>query len=573
MGSKLRPVPLVAETRAYAVPQSLAPIDLRLDGNAGAHPPEWLFDELKRRGPEILRHYPSAKPLEELLSKSLSIEPEQVIVTAGGDDALDRACRAFLEPGREMILVQPTSETVKRYAGLAGATIVSVPWPLGALFPADAVCQKIGHQTAIIAVATPHNPSGAIATKEDLIRLSALAPSALLLVDLRYIEFADEDLTETVLSLPNAVAVRTFSKAWGLAGLRVGYAIGAAEVISWLRPAGAPYLMSAPSLLMAMLRLERDEGDQQQFVDRVRSERRQLADELRSLGVEAYSSQGNFVLACFSDAEWVRDALASLGIAVRLFSRRPELKSFLRISCPGRSKDFQRLVSALRAILSPSAVILDMDGVLADVSESYRRAIMETCKSYDVDLSRSEIKAAKALGNANNDWILTHRLLTTHGVETTLEEVTTRFEDLYQGSSERAGLRQSEQLIVSSVVIHKLAQTNTMAIVTGRPRADAERFLTEKQILDPFAYLVCMEDAPSKPDPAPVLLALRQLGVNSAWMVGDTPDDIRAARGAGVVPFGIVAPGDDPAEMTEILLRAGAARVLKSLEELKELIP
>ena len=84
---------------------------------------------------------------------------------------------------------------------------------------------------------------------------------------------------------------------------------------------------------------------------------------------------------------------------------------------------------------------------------------------------------------------------------------------------------------------------------------------------------MCLEDGPLKPDPAPVRLALERLGVEHAWLFGDTPDDVRAGRAAGVVPVGVVAPGEDRAAATETLLRAGAARVVENLQEIEEVMP
>jgi phosphoglycolate phosphatase-like HAD superfamily hydrolase len=106
--------------------------------------------------------------------------------------------------------------------------------------------------------------------------------------------------------------------------------------------------------------------------------------------------------------------------------------------------------------------------------------------------------------------------------------------------------------------------------VTGRPRIDAERFLAQHAIVPLFTGVICREDAPLKPDPAPVRAALESLNVSGAWMVGDTPDDITAARAAEVVPIGILAPGERDGTA---LRAAGAARVLNRIEELLQCLP
>ncbi len=273
-----------------------------------------------------------------------------------------------------------------------------------------------------------------------------------------------------------------------------------------------------------------------------------------------------------SNPVWVRDAAAGLGIALRLVSGEDGVACGLRITCPGNDADFARLENALRATLAPEALLFDMDGVLADVSQSYRAAIRETAKSFGVDVPPAEIAAAKAAEGANDDWTVTQRLLAAHGVDADLAEVTGRFEALYQGSAQRPGQRETETLIPTRACLQELAARLPLGIVTGRPRADAARFLARAGVADLFRVTVAREDAPLKPDPAPVRLALARLGVGSAWLVGDAPDDLRAARAAGVLPLGFLPPGA-AADATGWLHQAGAARVFTALDQLKELLP
>lgn len=425
----------------------------------------------------------------------------------------------------------------------------------------------------MIAVVSPNNPTGAAAKIDDLQRLARGAPNAILLVDLAYAEFADEDLTQCALALPNAIVVRTFSKAFGLAGLRVGYAMGNAVNIRRLASVGAPYPVSSVGLSAAIETLAIAPSRLAPKIARVADERAKLTQFLLDLGASPLASQGNFVLCKFADAEWVWNALAGLGISVRRFPARAELESALRITCPEDSTDFTRLLAGLRSTLKPRALLLDIDGVVADVGSSYREAIRQTASGYGVPISLADISAAKAEGNANNDWILTQRLLERAGVHATLSEVTARFESFYQGSDTSPGLRDNERLIPDRSLLQRLGAKLPVAAVTGRPRADFERFLDRFDLRSIFAASVCMEDAPAKPDPAPVLLALSRLGVSNAWMVGDTPDDIVASRSAGVVPLGVLAPGETALKSTAALESAGAARILTSLSELEAMIP
>ncbi|MHC4607308.1 MAG: aminotransferase class I/II-fold pyridoxal phosphate-dependent enzyme [Planctomycetota bacterium] len=550
--SGLKPSPRIAGRAAYRKPTPRYAIDLHLDGNEGAAPPAGLVDSLRDELPELMRRYPNPRALEERIAKLRGVGPERVIVTAGVDDAIDRAFRAMIDPGRQVILPEPTFAMFRQYATTAGADVVSIPWPEGP-YPTDKVLSAVRPETAVIVVVSPNSPSGAVVTAADLQKLSKAAPDKLILVDLAYVEFADVDLTDEVIKLPNAVAMRTLSKAWGMAGLRVGYAIGPAEVIGWMRTAGAPYANSTVSLALAAARLESGEREVRDFVAVVRKEREELT---RLLG--ALPSQANFVLAAFDNKDLVRDGLMSLGIAVR----DQGLENRLRITLPGDGPSFARLTSALGTVLEPEAILFDLDGVLADVSQSYREAILKTGEAFGVKLDPAEVSKAKVEENANNDWEVTRRLLARNGVEVSLEEVTKKFEGFYQE------LCKKEKLTTDRATLERLKLP--IGVVTGRPRKDAERFLKDAGIADLVKALVCMEDAPAKPDPAPVRRALERLGVKRAWMVGDTPDDLRAARAAGVLPVGMPPAGVETFPRDAL---AGAAVIVDNVGRLEEMIP
>ena len=567
-----RPTARLRAITPYAVPRLPTPIDLPLDGNEGPAPEaERLAEEAGPLAAAISR-YPDPSALQQLWADRLGVPPERVRITAGADEALDRIIRAFVGPGREMLTTAPTFEMFERYCALAGGRYVDVPWTGGPL-PLEALLSRVTRRTGVIAIATPNNPTGTCASTGALLELSARAPDVVVLVDLAYVEFADEDPTSALLERPNVMLTRTVSKARGLAGLRVGCAAGPADLVGWLRAAGNPYSVSGLSLAVAAASFRSDERRVNEAVAEVRREREALARLLAPLASRVWPSQANFVLAEFPKVRWTWEALAGLGIGVRCFPGRPYLENALRIACPGNAADFARLERGLRAVLEPQALLFDMDGVVADVSASYDEAIVQTAAAFGAAIDRGEIAAARARGGANNDWEVTRRLMAAHGVELPLEAVTARFEQVYQGSPGAPGLCERERLIPAPPLLERLAARLPLGIVTGRPRRDAIRFLDRCGLRDRFSVLVTMEDGPLKPDAAPVRLALERLGVGRAWMVGDTPDDMRAARSAGVVPIGIVAPGHAPETMRGALFEAGAGRVLGDLAELEELLP
>jgi len=172
--------------------------------------------------------------------------------------------------------------------------------------------------------------------------------------------------------------------------------------------------------------------------------------------------------------------------------------------------------------------VFDLDGVLADVRESQRAAMIATAAAYGVTVTMQDIEDALRAGDAANDWVVTQRLIAARASRP-ISKRHRLFQALYLGTPGTPGLRERERLIVPRALLARLAQRLPLAVVTGRPREEARWFLEREGIADLFQAVVCMEDAARKPDPAPVRLALARLGVRRAWMIGNTPDDVRAA--------------------------------------------
>jgi len=351
--TSIRPAARIAGLSPYSPGVDAYSIDLRLDRNERAIVPEPVREILASLSPDLVRAYPDKAPLERLIAERFDVDPEQVLVTNGGDDAIDRCCRAVLEPGTEILIHTPTFEMIERSAHIAGGDVRAVEWFDGE-FPLKAFMRSLTSATRAVALVTPNNPTGSEIGVEPFLEVACAAIDRLLIVDLAYTEFADDDLTSSALGLRNAVVVRTFSKAFGLAGMRVGYAVGHPDVIRWLRAVGGPYPTSGISLALAaaLWRL----GDQilQPYLDHVKRERSELHAILRSHGIGAIPSSANFVLAVFGNpagALRVRDGLAQRGIAVRGFREPPLLQGALRINCPGDPSLFERLRSSLLEVL------------------------------------------------------------------------------------------------------------------------------------------------------------------------------------------------------------------------------
>lgn len=345
----------VAEGAAYQPPKAAVPIRLQLDRNEGKPPPEWNEWAAAAADHELLRRYPVSSELAARLAQRHGVSPQHVLVTSGGDESLQRICLALLDAGSQLLLPSPTFEMIAKYAALAGAEIVEIPWgPQG--YPLEAILDQITAQTRMIAVVSPNNPTGAAVGAAEFRRLVEAVPQLWVLVDAAYAEFADEDLTDVALQYPNTIVVRTFSKAWGLAGLRVGYSLAQPTTIEFLRRAGGPYPVATLAQSIVCRALARYPTADLPYVHRAIEERRALAALFRRFGLAIEESAGNFVYLRTPEAERIYRELQQRGIAVRWFSADRHGESALRISCPGDAEEFAELCSALEAVLPPLIV-------------------------------------------------------------------------------------------------------------------------------------------------------------------------------------------------------------------------
>ncbi|HEU4996342.1 MAG TPA: imidazoleglycerol-phosphate dehydratase HisB [Gemmatimonadaceae bacterium] len=343
--------PAVAATSVYAPVLPATACDLDLAGGGSDGVDDAVVAQLFSTARACIGRYPDSRELTARIAARFDVAQDRVLVTAGADEALERACRVALGAGRNAIVTEPTFEMLHRYVALAGGACRRVAWPGGA-FPVDDVLATADRATTLVAIVSPNNPTGLVATLADVRRIHDALPSSLILLDLAYVEYADTDITRDALQLPRVLVTRTLSKAWGLPGLRVGYALGCAEVVGWMRAAGGPYSVSSLSLAVAERALDLGEASRAATIDRVRTNRGRLTALLRALGETPPDSQANFVCVAGQRARWLRDALAANGIATRLLAN----DEYLRITVPAADRDFARLSDAIEGAFRGNAI-------------------------------------------------------------------------------------------------------------------------------------------------------------------------------------------------------------------------
>jgi histidinol-phosphate aminotransferase len=324
---------------------------LRLDFNentVGCSPR--VMAHLRELTAEDLARYPEREPVEAIVAGHLDVEPRELLLTNGVDEAIHLLCETFLEPGDEVLIVVPTFAMYEISAAATGAQVIAVPARENFRFPTSGVLSRVTPRTRLIAVANPNNPTGAVADPADLLEIARLLPQAAILVDEAYFEFYGQTVLPRFRSLPNLFVARTFSKAYGMAGFRIGTLVGDAAQMAMVRRVSSPYNVNGLALACLPTALA-DDNYIQQYADQVREGRAQLQDEFRNRGIPYWPSEANFVLARLSPLKSAFvQAMRTRGILVRDRSRDYGCDGCVRITI-GTIEHTNRLLVALRQVL------------------------------------------------------------------------------------------------------------------------------------------------------------------------------------------------------------------------------
>jgi histidinol-phosphate aminotransferase len=319
---------------------------LRLDFNENtfACSPR-VLDALGRISRGDLTRYPEREPVERAVADHLGLKPQQLLLTNGVDEAIHVLCHAYLEAGTEILLPVPTYTMYEVYASGTPAQVIHVPAEDGFRFPVARLLNAITPATRLIAIANPNSPTGQAARREDLLRIVDAAPHAAVLVDEAYFHFFGETVVDLVGSRPNVIVARTFSKAYGLAGLRIGVLAAAEEQMRWIRRAVSPYSVNSVALTCLTAAFD-DEEYLHWYTNEVLTSRPVLEAALQRLGVPYWPSQANFVLVDIGPKHLAFvEGMRNRGVLVRNRSADPGCDGCVRITLGTREQTKQGIAA------------------------------------------------------------------------------------------------------------------------------------------------------------------------------------------------------------------------------------
>jgi histidinol-phosphate aminotransferase len=345
-----------ARKNVLAMPEYHPPLAgrdaLRLDFNENTFAPSpRVMAGLQRLTSEGLTVYPEREPVERIVAAHFGLETEQVLLTNGVDEAIHLMACAFLDEGDEALICTPTFFMYDVSISMMTAELRRVQTDDSLEFPLERFLAAITPRTKLIIVASPNNPTGTTVSREQLLAIAKAAPQAVLMVDEAYFHFFGETTMGDVGSVPNLIVARTFSKAYGLANLRLGMLAGDARLIGYVRKVASPYNVNGVALAVLPEALA-DEEYLAWYVAQVHTGRERVFAALRELGVRTWPSAANFVLMDIgAKHKELVAAMRARGVLLRDRSADPGCDGYVRITI-GVEDHVTRGIAALRESLA-----------------------------------------------------------------------------------------------------------------------------------------------------------------------------------------------------------------------------
>lgn len=564
----------VLEMEEYNPPLSERSNFMRLDFNEntiGCSP--MVLAALRYLKPSCFAAYPEYASLRMRLANYCKIDIDEIIATNGTDEAIKAIIEAYMEKGKDEIIVPvPTYAMFRFYAQLNEAILKEVPYNDDLSFPTERILKEISNKTKIVVLVNPNNPTGTSIKEKDIIIIIKKAKrcNAIVLIDEAYYEFCGKTSIQLIKKYENLFVTRTFSKAFGLAGVRLGCIVSNNKNIMAVKKVLSPYSVNNLAIACVLAALN-DPDYTKRYVKEVKQSKAMLYKALDRLGIPYYKSDANFVLARIGPkCRYLCGKLREKGILIRDRSRDLLLEGCVRITL-GTIKQTIKLVSALNSVIKEinPLLIFDIDGVLADVSKSYRLAVKLTSEYFtESNVLLKKIQYYKNKGGFNNDWELTEKIIKSKGLKISKKKVIEKFQEFY------GKLKDNEEWLLDKRILRILSRKYNLAILTGRPAAEAYYVLKQNDARRYFKSVVAMQDTlKQKPNPEGLLKLLKNFKTDYGYYFGDTVDDTKAAVSARIIPVGVLPPQDKSLKLRNMLKANGAKFVLKDINEIIEVLP
>lgn len=539
---------------------------LKLDSNESDFGPSLkVLEALRNIDAKDVQYYPFYGELINKIADFHKIGSDNIILTAGADEGISSILSTFLDFGQNVLTVAPSFVMPKIYSKINGLNYIEINYEEKWRFPKEEFVKHI-EKADLIHITTPNSPTGEVIECSIIEEIIEKAGSKAVLIDETYANYSGVSNLNLLDGRDNLFIVRSFSKDFALAGLRLGYVISHGENIKELRKYLSPYNVSNLTVKAGIAAL-----NDLDFFEHVKVEieksKKLLKQSFVKLGATVYDSKTNFLCVDFGHkADFINHKLLSKKIKVKYFGQTPLLENCFRIGVP-KVENTQKIIDAID--VKPT-IAFDMDGVLVDASKSYRVAVQETFKHFTgKEVEMSEISAAKKLGGLNNDWDLTEFLLKSNGVNIEYNEIVDVFQSFYKK------LADIEELLINKDFLDSLKDKFNLAIFTGRLKEEALFTLDKHGITDYFHPIITLEDVSmehQKPDTKGIEIIKEKIITDRIYYLGDTVDDMVCADSANVIGIGVLPPQDKSEELKNLLKSKNAVVILDKALDLEKFL-
>ena len=346
--------PAVRALHAYSLSPHRASVKINQNENPWDFPQTVKDETFRRLCTREWSRYPAfvATSLHESLAGFASWKTEGVIAGNGSNELIQALLMVSVETGKRVLISEPTFALYRQVTTVLGGQVISVPLSATFEFDVSALLKAIQASKAdVVILCSPNNPTGSSIEDGDLRRLLEAAPS-LVVIDEAYHEFAGHSVVPLLKDFPNLVVLRTFSKAMGLAGMRIGYLLAAPQLVTEIRKAVLPYNLNVFSQTVAEVAIEMYEAELQPLVKRIIAERERLFTELSVIqGLQPVASRANFMIVRTTvEPRQLFNELLARDILVRDVSGYPMLKDYFRFNV-GTPQENDRLIQSLNEIM------------------------------------------------------------------------------------------------------------------------------------------------------------------------------------------------------------------------------
>jgi histidinol-phosphate aminotransferase len=310
-----------------------------------------VIEALKKVTCDEISMYPEYDIFMNKLASYLNLETNNLMITNGADEALRIIMDTYLDKNDEIIIPIPTFYIFESYSEIIGVKKKLVYYKEDLSFPINRIVEKINKNTKMITIVNPNNPTGTIVERDDIIRILEKATDSIVLVDEAYFQFSTKSCKDLINTYDNLIIVQTFSKGFGLAGVRLGYIISNENVIKNLKKIVLPYEVNGLSIIAGSAAID-DLDFVNHYVNLVKDNKGYLLTELNKIGVRTYPSDANFIIANFGkNLDTVYKKLTEKNILVNNVSELPLLKGCLRIAI-GTKNQMETLVNEIKNVLN-----------------------------------------------------------------------------------------------------------------------------------------------------------------------------------------------------------------------------